>query len=180
MATNYESTPTTAARHVPFIKLRPFCHALFIRETETTPLGRCPALRLTCCIAGGLRVIVHANDEEQRSDPKKECLHSFPPLWTCPARTTRSLVGAQQYRWGYRKAERRGGPAIHDHLELGRKLHREIARLLATQDAIDAAARGFRSGSNVAGMAKESSKSRNVRSPHAPTSVTTQGERNLL
>jgi hypothetical protein len=33
--------------------------------------------------------------------------------------------------------ERRDGPAVHDHLELGRKLHREIARLLAAQNAID-------------------------------------------
>src|SRR5215470_14457679 len=30
-----------------------------------------------------------------------------------------------------------GGLAVHGHLELGRKLHREIARLLAAQDAID-------------------------------------------
>jgi hypothetical protein len=27
--------------------------------------------------------------------------------------------------------ERRGGPAVHDHLEFCRKLHREIARLRA-------------------------------------------------
>src|SRR6516162_4343135 len=47
------------------------------------------------------------------------------------------LVGAQHYRWGYRKAERLGGLAVHDHLEPGRKLHREIARFLAAQDAID-------------------------------------------
>ena len=47
------------------------------------------------------------------------------------------LVGAQQNRWGYGKAERRGGLAVHDHLELGRELHREIARLFAAQDAID-------------------------------------------
>ena len=90
------------------------------------------------------------------------------------------LVGAQQDRRWYRKTECLGGLEVHDHLEFCRQLHWKIARLLATQDAIDAAARGFRSGSNVAGMAKESSKSRNVRSPHAPTSVTTQGERNLL
>ena len=32
---------------------------------------------------------------------------------------------------------RRGSLALHDHLELGRKLHRQIARLLAAQDAID-------------------------------------------
>src|SRR6516164_10574238 len=47
------------------------------------------------------------------------------------------LVGAQPNRWGYGKAKRRGGLAVHDHLELGRKLHREIARLRAPQDAID-------------------------------------------
>src|SRR6516165_10305042 len=47
------------------------------------------------------------------------------------------LVGAQQDRWGYGKAERRGGLAVHDHLELGRQLHREMARLLAAQNAID-------------------------------------------
>src|SRR5262249_27455323 len=46
------------------------------------------------------------------------------------------LVGAQHDRWGYGKTERRGGLAVHDHLEPGRKLHREIARLLAAQDAI--------------------------------------------
>src|SRR5215471_16260208 len=47
------------------------------------------------------------------------------------------LVGAQQNRWGYSKNERVGGLAVHDHLELGRELHREIARLLAAQNAID-------------------------------------------
>src|SRR5215471_1503492 len=46
------------------------------------------------------------------------------------------LGGAQQNRWGYGKTERRSGLAVHDHLELGRKLHREIARLLAAQNAI--------------------------------------------
>ena len=43
---------------------------------------------------------------------------------------------AQQNRWGYRKTERLGGLAVHDHLKLGRELHRKIARLLAAQDAI--------------------------------------------
>jgi hypothetical protein len=41
------------------------------------------------------------------------------------------LIGAQQDRRRYRKAERRGGLAVHDHLELGRQLHREIAWVLA-------------------------------------------------
>ena len=39
------------------------------------------------------------------------------------------LVGAQQDRWGYGKAERLGGLAVHDHLKFRRQLHREIARL---------------------------------------------------
>src|SRR6516165_10563427 len=47
------------------------------------------------------------------------------------------LVGAQQNRWRYRKAERLGGLAVHDHLEFCRQLYREIARLLAAQNAID-------------------------------------------
>src|SRR5215471_10620459 len=47
------------------------------------------------------------------------------------------LGGAQQNRWGYGKTERLGGLEVHDHLEFGRKLHREIARLRATQAAID-------------------------------------------
>jgi glyoxylase-like metal-dependent hydrolase (beta-lactamase superfamily II) len=47
------------------------------------------------------------------------------------------LVGAKQDRWRYRKAERLGGLEVHGQLELGRKLHREIARFFATQDAID-------------------------------------------
>ena len=47
------------------------------------------------------------------------------------------LVGAQQNRWGYGKAERLGGLEVHDHLEFCRKQHREIARLGAAQNAID-------------------------------------------
>jgi hypothetical protein len=35
-----------------------------------------------------------------------------------------------------RKAKRLGGLEVDDHLELGRKLHREIARLLTAQDAM--------------------------------------------
>jgi hypothetical protein len=42
---------------------------------------------------------------------------------------------------GYRKAKRLGGLEVQNHLELGRKLHWEIARLVAAQDAIDKAAR---------------------------------------
>ena len=36
------------------------------------------------------------------------------------------LVRAQQNRRGYGKTERLGGPPVHDHLKLGRKLHREV------------------------------------------------------
>ena len=69
-----------------------------------------------------------------------------PPAATPPCRQARlgvvadsfdHLISAQQYRWGYGKAERRGGLAVHDHLEFCRKLHRKIARLRAAQDAID-------------------------------------------
>ena len=37
---------------------------------------------------------------------------------------------------GYRKAERLGGLEVHGHLIFRRKLHREIARLLAARNAI--------------------------------------------
>src|SRR5215831_5212892 len=47
------------------------------------------------------------------------------------------LIGPQHDRWGYRKAKRLGGLEVHDHLVFRRKLHREIARLLASHDAID-------------------------------------------
>src|SRR5262249_17025044 len=47
------------------------------------------------------------------------------------------LISAQQNRQWHLKTERGGGLSVHDHLELGRKLHREIARLLAAQNAID-------------------------------------------
>src|SRR5215831_8632762 len=56
---------------------------------------------------------------------------------TPPGAETRYLVGAEQNRWGDGKAERLGGLEVHDHLEFCWKLHREIARLLAAQDAID-------------------------------------------
>ena len=41
------------------------------------------------------------------------------------------LGGAQQNRWGYGKAKRLGGLEVQDHLVFHRKLHREVARLLA-------------------------------------------------
>ena len=56
------------------------------------------------------------------------------------------LVGAQQNRWAYGKAKRRGGFAVHDHLEFRRKLHREIARLFAAQNAIDISGGATKSG----------------------------------
>ena len=46
------------------------------------------------------------------------------------------LISAKQYRWGYGKAERLGGLEVHGHLKFCRKLHREIAGLLAPQNAI--------------------------------------------
>ena len=47
------------------------------------------------------------------------------------------LVSTQQDRGRHGKTERLGGLAVHGHLELGRKLHRKIARLCAAQNAID-------------------------------------------
>jgi hypothetical protein len=63
-----------------------------------------------------------------------------PPLGPCDGAAPvllDHLGGAQQDRRGYGKTERLGGLEVHDHLEFCRKLHREIVRLLAAQDAID-------------------------------------------
>src|SRR5262249_49161367 len=46
------------------------------------------------------------------------------------------LVGAGKDRWRHGQAERLGGLEVQDHLELGRELHRKIARLLAAKNAI--------------------------------------------
>src|SRR5215471_6464316 len=47
------------------------------------------------------------------------------------------LVSTQQDRLRHRQTERLGGLEVHGHLEFCRKLHREIARLRAAQNAID-------------------------------------------
>src|SRR5262252_7497772 len=47
------------------------------------------------------------------------------------------LVSAKQNRSGHREAKRLGGLEVHGHLEFHRKLHREIARLCAAQNAVD-------------------------------------------
>src|SRR6516162_11849367 len=65
------------------------------------------------------------------SGPRRQC-SNFRPV-----RLLDDLVGAQQNRWGYGKAERLGGLEVYDHLKFRRKLHREIARLRAAQNAID-------------------------------------------
>ena len=69
---------------------------------------------------------------------RAEFSHSLDPELTsavqlfCAAKSLFDhLVSAQQKRWGYRKPKRLGGLDVHDHLELGRELHREIARLRA-------------------------------------------------
>jgi len=46
------------------------------------------------------------------------------------------LISAQHDRRRYRKAERRGGLAVRDHLEFCRELHRKVTRLRSAQDAI--------------------------------------------
>ena len=47
------------------------------------------------------------------------------------------IVGAGEHRWRNCEAEGLCGLEIDDQFILGRRLHREIARLLALEDAID-------------------------------------------
>src|SRR6516162_3357406 len=69
--------------------------------------------------------------------PKKNAFIVFLICQRDPLELFDHLGGAQQNRFGYGKAERLGGLEVHSHLKFGRKLHGEIARLRAPQNAID-------------------------------------------
>jgi hypothetical protein len=51
------------------------------------------------------------------------------------------LVGAGEQRWWHVEAERLGSFEVDRQLEPCRRLHREVGRLLALEDAIDVAGR---------------------------------------
>src|SRR6516165_5549075 len=101
-------------------------------------------MRRSKAIITSSEVGVSHDDQRRRSHAARNTALATPKLsatprsglrWRTPA-SLDHLISAQHYRWRYRKTERRGGLAVYDHLELGRQLHREIARLRAAQDAI--------------------------------------------
>jgi hypothetical protein len=51
------------------------------------------------------------------------------------------LVGASEQRWRHVEPERPGGLEVDDEFVLGRRLHRQVGRLLAPKDAIDVTCR---------------------------------------
>jgi hypothetical protein len=78
VATSFVSTPTTAVARLVPIPIHPSGVKRFEPFTGLSTASRCfrdfinlRPFRLTSSIAGGLRVIVHANDEERRYDAEK-------------------------------------------------------------------------------------------------------------
>src|SRR6516225_4892585 len=59
-----------------------------------------------------------------------------PAICTAATNLLDDLIGEGKQRRRHGDAQRPGGLEVHDHLEFCRKLHREIARLLAAQNAI--------------------------------------------
>jgi hypothetical protein len=51
------------------------------------------------------------------------------------------LVGTGEYGRRHRQAERFSGLEVDDQLVLGRRLHRQVGRLLGLEDAVDIAGR---------------------------------------
>jgi hypothetical protein len=49
------------------------------------------------------------------------------------------LIGAGEQHWRHFEAEQPCGRGVDDQLELGGRLHRQVGRLLALEDAVDVA-----------------------------------------
>src|SRR5262249_23563614 len=67
----------------------------------------------------------------------------------CLAHSFNHLVGAQQERLWNREAKRFGGREIDDEIELGRLLHRQVARLGPAQNLVDIVAGAAKQVGNV-------------------------------
>src|SRR5262245_33762858 len=77
-----------------------------------------------------------------KADPCSAQAHvRFGPIADIVLVSFDDLVGAAKYRRRHRKAERLGGFEIDYQLVLGRRLHRQVGRLLALENAVDIAGR---------------------------------------
>jgi hypothetical protein len=71
--------------------------------------------------------------------PEKYFFDSIDPHRSCGDPLLDHLVGGGQQRFWYCKTERLGGFQVDHRLVFRRRLHRQVGRLLALEDAIDVA-----------------------------------------
>ena len=112
-------------------------------------MSPCGDLRVNVAMALPIyrRTVYHASRDGQSPlwVKSRQCATRKPMSALCQQRTSACLfdhlVGTGEKRWRHGKTKRPSGLKIDHQFKLGRRLHRQIGRLLALEDAIDIAGR---------------------------------------